>query len=287
MPNNLLRITPLLAALLAASTAAAKPRTPDEKLIFKKSAGGDLKLHVYKPRDWNPGDKRPAIVFFFGGGWVGGTPGQFYAHCEHLSAKGMIAISAEYRTKKSHGTDPFSCVEDGKSAIRWVRENAAQLGIDPGKIIAGGGSAGGHVAACTGTLTGFDTGNKRVSSMPAAMILFNPVCDTSPKGYGANKLGERWREISPLHHISNKTPPTCIFHGKADTTVPHQNAADFKAAMKKTGRRCELHSYNDATHGFFNFGRGDGSAYRDTVAKMDIFLTSLGCLPVEDGGAKE
>ena len=287
MPKNLFRLSPLLAALLVASTAVAKPRAPDEKLIFKKVEGGDLQLHVYKPQDWDPGDKRPTIVFFFGGGWVGGTPGQFYPHCDHLASKGMVAISAEYRTKKSHKTDPFSCVEDGKSAIRWVREHAAELGVDPAKIIAGGGSAGGHVAACTGTLTGFETGNKKVSSAPSAMVLFNPVCDTSPKGYGTNKLGDRWREISPLHHISKKTPPTCIFHGRADTTVPHQNAADFKAAMAKSGQRCELHSYDDAKHGFFNFGRGDGSAYKSTVAKMDSFLATLGYLPKDNDGKKE
>ena len=286
MSENLPRFSLLLAALLAVSTAVAKPRAPDEKLIFKKAEGGDLQLHVYKPQGWDPGDKRPAIVFFFGGGWVGGSPGQFYPHCDHLASKGMVAISAEYRTKKSHKTDPFSCVEDGKSAIRWVREHAAQLGVDPTKIIAGGGSAGGHVAACTGTIKGFETGNTEISSLPAAMVLFNPVCDTSPKGYGSNKLGDRWREISPLHHISKKTPPTCIFHGKADTTVPYKNAADFQAAMAKSGTHCELHPYDDAKHGFFNFGRGDGSAYRNTVAQMDSFLATLGYLPKGKDGKK-
>lgn len=281
MPSYSTRFSRLLALLIIASPVFSAAREPAEKLVFKKIEGNDLKLHVYKPAAWKTGDRRACMVFFFGGGWVGGTPAQFYPHCEHLSEKGLVAISAEYRTKKSHGTDPFACVEDGKSAIRWVRENAAQLGIDPTKVIAGGGSAGGHVAACTGTIKGFEKGNVNISSQPSAMVLFNPVCDTSAKGYGSKKLGSRWQEISPLHHISNGTPPTCIFHGKADTTVPHQNAHDFKVLMQKNGKRCELHTYNDAKHGFFNFGRGDGSAYRSTIAKMDAFLISLGYLPKE------
>ena len=74
-------------------------------------------------------DKRPAAVFFFGGGWVGGSPRQFYPKCHLLAERGMVAISAEYRTKKSHGTDPRACVEDGKSAARWIHEHAAELGM--------------------------------------------------------------------------------------------------------------------------------------------------------------
>ncbi len=286
MPAYLSRYYRVLTALITIVPAVCVSKEPAEKVVFKKVEGTDLRLHVYKPAGWKQGDSRPSIVFFFGGGWVGGTPAQFYPHCEHLAAKGFVAMSAEYRTRKSHGTDPFACVEDGKSAIRWVREHAAQLGVDPARIIAGGGSAGGHVAACTGTVHGFETGNTDISSRPSAMVLFNPVCDTSAKGYGANKLGQRWREISPLHHISHETPPTCIFHGKADTTVPHQNALDFKVAMKKNGKRCDLHTYDDAKHGFFNFGRGDGSAYRSTVAKMDTFLLSLGYLSKEKQSKK-
>jgi len=266
------------ASLVGLSTVFANAAQPDEKVVFKEVEGDDLKLHVFKPDGWSKDDKRPAIVFFFGGGWVGGSPAQFYPHSEHLAGKGMVAISAEYRTKKSHGTDPFACVEDGKSAIRYVRAHAAELGVDPEKILAGGGSAGGHVAACTGTIKGFEVGDTEVRSIPVAMVLFNPVCDTSGRGYGIKKFAGRWREASPLHHISNKTPPTCIFHGEADTTVPHKNAADFRDAMAKLGRRCELHSYPGEKHGFFNQGRGGNKAYTDTVAKMDAFLTSLGYL---------
>ena len=109
-----------------------------------------LKLHVFSTE--GGGRRRPAIVFFFGGGWVGGNPSQFFPHCEHLAAKGMVAVSAEYRVKSRHQATPFDCVEDARSAVRYLRGHARELGIDPDRIAAGGGSAGGHLAAATGTL---------------------------------------------------------------------------------------------------------------------------------------
>ena len=128
-------------------------------------------------------DQRPAVVFFFGGGWNGGSPSQFAPHCEYLASRGMVAMTADYRVKSRQGTTPFDCVEDGKSAIRYVRQHAKELGVDPKKIAAGGGSAGGHVAAATGTVRGMDEKNEDsgISSKPDALILFNPVYDNGPK----------------------------------------------------------------------------------------------------------
>jgi len=259
---------------------SANAQKPDELIPFKDTGKDKLQLHVFKPKGWKADDKRPAIVFFFGGGWVGGSPSQFYPHSRHLADKGMVAISAQYRTKKSHGTDPFTCIEDGKSAIRWVRANAAKLGIDPDKIAVGGGSAGGHVAACTGVLKEFDNPNEdtKTSSVPQAMVLFNPVIDTSKKGYGAKALADKWKAASPVHNVHKAVPPTFIVHGTGDTTVPFANQEDFQKKMKALGLRCELHAYEDRKHGFFNQGRGGDVDYKATVEQMDAFLTSLGFL---------
>ena len=141
---------------------------------YKKVGKTELKVWIFKPEGHKPADKRPAAVFFFGGGWRNGTPTQFEQHCRYLAERGMVAMTADYRVSTRNKTKANACVEDGKSAVRWVRENAKRLGVDPKRIVAGG-SAGGHVAACTGVVNGFEVGNRDISSRPNAMALFNPA----------------------------------------------------------------------------------------------------------------
>ncbi len=260
--------------------------TPTRTIVYKKTKDAkgkavDLKLHVFEPDGHKAGDKRGAIVFFFGGGWNGGNPSQFFQHCKYLASRGMWAASAEYRVRSRNGTTPFECVSDGKSAVRYIRENAAKLGVDPKRVAAGGGSAGGHVAACTGTVKKLDEESEdaSVSSVPDAMVLFNPVIYCGPDGgCGYSRLKDRWKEVSPLMNVSKATPPTIIFHGKADPVVKYANAEKFAKAMKEAGRRCELVGFEGAKHGFFNFGRDGGAAYIKTVRAADAFLESLGFL---------
>ena len=264
------------ATFFAAFLQAADPQ-PTRKILYKQVDDVKLHLHAFEPDGHTPDAKRPAIVFFFGGGWVGGTPTQFYRQSAHLAERGMIAYCAEYRVKSRNGASPFDCVTDGKSAVRFIRQHAAELGVDPDRIAAGGGSAGGHVAACTGVIEGFEENgeDENVSSRPAALVLFNPVIDTGPKGYGYNKLKERYKEISPVEHVTKLTPPTIIFQGDADTTTPVDGARKFAAQMKKLNRRCELVEFPKEKHGFFN----RGEAFDQTLAATDQFLTSLGYLP--------
>jgi len=266
-------------AMLCTATVRAAENEPDERLLYKTV--GDVKLHLHVFRPAKPSDQpQPCIVFFFGGGWVGGSPTQFYPHCRHLAERGMVAISAEYRVKNRHGTTPFACVEDGKSAVRWVRRNAAKLNIDPKRIAAGGGSAGGHVAAATGTLAGFDAKDedRDVSSRPNALVLFNPVFDNGPDGYGHERVKERWREFSPLHNIDRETPPTIVFLGTKDKLIPVKTAKRYGKKMSEAAVRYGLHLYEDQPHGFFNYRGGRNQYYDRTVREMDRFLESLGYL---------
>ncbi len=280
--RNLLILLIMVAA--AAMAQQEQPPTPefkpDRTVVYKAVEGDDLKLDIFQPRGWERGDRRPAIVFFFGGGWTGGTTAQFYPHSRLFALRGMVAISAQYRTKSSHGTDPFACIEDGKSAIRWVHEHAAELGIDPNRVSAGGGSAGGHVAATTAVLKGLEepTEDGSISSRPKALVLFNPVIDTTEKGYGAEKLGTRQLAASPVHHVRPGLPPTIIFHGTADTTVPFENVKRFQAEMRKTGNECELVPYEGEAHGFFNYTR-NFEAYLDSTSQADAFLNAHGLAP--------
>ena len=155
--------------------------TPDKtrvyKTVSKEGTPAGLKLQVFLPEGHMATDRRPAIVFFHGGGWYGGTPDQFYPECRYLALRGMVAISAEYRTINVYGTTPKECVADGKSAVRWVRQHAAVLGVDPQRIAAGGGSAGGHIAAATALTKGFEDADEdaQINCRPDALVLYNPV----------------------------------------------------------------------------------------------------------------
>jgi acetyl esterase/lipase len=254
-----------------------------QEVVFKKieGKGGDLKLHVYYPDNFDVSKPAPAIVFFFGGGWNGGTPAQFYPHCEYLTTRGMVAISAQYRTKKSHGVAPWQCVEDGKSAVRYVRKNAKKLGVKPDMIAAGGGSAGGHVAVATATSLKFDAENedKSVSSVPNALALFNPVYHNGPAGgYGYDRVKDYWQDISPFHNIRKGMPATLTMMGTQDGLTTPETCRAFKKKMEEVGSHSRLELYEGQKHGFFNRGKGGDKMFAATVGAMDTFLASLGYL---------
>lgn len=261
--------------------------------VFKTIGDVKLKMHIYFPRDHKQSDQRPAIVFFFGGGWTGGSPKQFDKQCTYLAGRGMVAMAAEYRVKGRHGVEPDKCLTDANSAIRWVRKNAKKLGVDPDRIASGGGSAGGHLGAAVALCPGFDEPDEdeAISSKPNAMVLFNPALDTTAAGWGGAKRGasivqrmggeKQAKALSPQHHVRKDSPPAIVFHGKADPTVPYAQADAFAKAMKAAGNRCDLHGYDRERHGFFNYGRGDGTMFVRTMIATDRFLESLGWLKGE------
>ena len=279
---TLLAVGPVRIALAASTTSAWQP---DRLTTYKTLDGIELKLHSFEPAGLTAGDLRPAIVFFFGGGWSGGDPKQFFQQARAMADQGMVAFSADYRVKGRNQTTPFEAVQDARSAIRWVREHAATLGVDPSRIVAAGGSAGGHLAACTGLRLGTDTktDNLKVSSTPNALVLFNPVLDTTAKGYGAKNFSpEQQTDLSPCHHVKKDTVPTIIFHGTADKTVPFENAERFTRLMIDAGNTCVLVPFAGKDHGFFNgnFFRpsNDGTDYAQTITGTIEFLTKHGYL---------
>ncbi|MFI4910725.1 MAG: alpha/beta hydrolase [Sedimentisphaeraceae bacterium JB056] len=258
--------------------------TPDKIIDYKSVGDVTLKMSIFNPESHKESDQKPAIVFFSGGGWVKWSPDQFFRQCEYLASRGMVAIYAEYRTQNHYGGSPKECVKDGKSAMRWIRSHAKELGINPDMIAAGGGSAGGHVAAATATLSGFneDGEDTSVSCKPNALVLFNPVFDNSVDGYGYDRVQEYWKEFSPMHNIDENTPATIVFLGTKDKLIPVETAEKYKKIMEKAGNRCELFLYKDQTHGFFNHDR-----YYETLLEADKFLTSLGYLKGEPTIKKE
>lgn len=279
--------------LLATSLQAEAPVFDFEGAVaetYKTASGDELKIYRFSPEGHEPdNDQRPAIVFFFGGGWNGGSPGQFEQHCRYLAARGMVAMTADYRVKSRQGTTPKECVADGKSAVRWIRQNAERLGIDPDKVAAGGGSAGGHVATATGMVDGFDdpADDAAVSSKPNALVLFNPVYDNGPDdGWGHSRVVEYWEAFSPAHNITSDDPPAVVFLGSKDPLIPVAIAEKFRDTMKGEGLKSDLHVYEGQPHGFFNESKGGAEIFLDTIRKMDAFLQEIGFLEGEMDEAK-
>lgn len=260
------------------------PKMEDCRQVVYKTIG-DTKLELYIFGPDRP-ESAPAVVFFFGGGWQNGTPQQFEYQCRQLAKRGVVAITVDYRVGSRQGVKPTACVADARSAIRWVRSHAKELGIDPMRIAAAGGSAGGHIATCTAWIDTFDETNepKDISAKPDALILFNPALVLAPlegydpKGFGTRvpeqRLGTQPQSISPAHQVQANAPPTIIFHGREDTTVPIESAEAFTKVMKGMGNRCELKVFDGQKHGFFN--RDPFRAV--TLSQADEFLVSLGWL---------
>jgi len=255
-------------------------------MTFRKIVATELLLHVVKPEGWTASGKLPCLISFFGGGWVNGTPSHSIEWARWAAEHGIVGVAPDYRTRSRHNSQPEDSVSDARAAVRWVQEHAAELGVDPSRIICAGGSAGGHVAAWTAIPTkgpGVDDPGAP-SPLPVALILFNPVTDTKDSGYGGTKRfggsAERALACSVPDQMPAKMPPTIIFHAKADKTVPFKNSTDFHDKLVAAGNRCELVSFEGLGHSYYSakYGAEGASAKVTTKQEMEKFLVNLGLI---------
>ncbi|CAH8281501.1 acetyl esterase/lipase [Mariniflexile fucanivorans] len=254
------------------------PPLPQE-YIYKIIGVDTLKLSVYQPEGVK--NKYPTIIFYFGGGWNGGSITQFEDQAKYFTSRGMVSVLVDYRVKNKHNTSPFEAVKDAKSAMRYVKTHAKEFKIDTNKIVAAGGSAGGHLAAATTMLSGLNEEGEdtSISTKANALVLFNPVVDNGPEGYGYDRIGDRYLEFSPMYNITKGAPPTIFFLGDKDKLIPVSTAKAFKAKMEAVGSRCEVFIFENQEHGFFNKGKQkNDKCYIETVYEADVFLESLGYL---------
>jgi len=252
-----------------------------QELVPYKIVGQDtlfLEVHLAEPMADTIQSKGVSIVFFFGGGWNGGNRHHFLNHARYFSQRGLSCFLADYRTKSQHQTTPFESLKDARSAMRFVRQNAARWNLNPDKIIAAGGSAGGHLAAATALVDAYneESDDLEVSTVPSALVLFNPVLDNGPGGYGYERIQEAYHQFSPLHNLAEGAPPTIIFLGTDDKLIPVETAQYYQAIMQRLGSRCDLQLYADQGHGFFNYRNFE--YYQKTILAADHFLQSLGLL---------
>jgi acetyl esterase len=248
------------------------------QIQYKKIDTTQLYFTVYPSAIKTTSKLSPAMIFFFGGGWNSGTIKQFEPQAIYFSQRGMTCFLIDYRVKEKHKTTPIESVKDAKSAIRYIRAHANELQIDPFKIVAAGGSAGGHLAAATALITAYNesTDNTSISCKPDALVLFNPVFDNGPGGYGYERIGDDYKSFSPLHNIAVGAPPTIVFLGEKDQLVPVETAKYYKTVMEKVKSRCDLFLYEGQVHGFFNYN--NFAYYQQTVSETDTFLQSIGFL---------
>lgn len=281
-----MKIRLLLAALLfpAAAFAQAAPETTPTELpgaetfLYRETGPVPVRLFVVKPVGWKAGDQRPALMFFFGGGWTTGTPANSMGFARFAADLGMVGIAPDYRTKGRNDTSPLAAVADSRAALHWVQAHAAELGIDPARIAVGGNSAGGHVALWT-AITAPPPGSSEEETprlKPAALILFSTVSDTSPEnGYTPQRFGADATALSPVHQLDAKMPPVLAFHGDADKLVPLRQALALRDKLVAAGNPCELHIVPGGGH---NFGNDVPEWKEKSRALMIEFLKQQGML---------
>jgi acetyl esterase/lipase len=220
--------------------------------IYKAGKTYSLKAYIFTSSSISENERRPAILFFHGGGWYEGKPDGFKRNCIKYAKKGWIGITFEYRLSNFKDINPIHCIMDAKSAVRWVRLHARRLHIDPDKIVVAGQSAGGHLALCTALVPGFDdtSDNTEISCIPNAIICYSACFDTKRDSWFERLLPDNIsvNDTSPYTHLKKHLPPVLIFHGQKDEIVSYNQAADFHEKMLSNNNTSILYSFPGGTH---------------------------------------
>jgi acetyl esterase/lipase len=250
--------------------------------VYKRK--GDVSLHAYiwEPEHGkSPPYPRSVAAFFFSSGWDKGQVSQFAPHCVYFASRGMTTVAFDYRVHSKHNTGPHEAMADARSAIRWLRMNAVELGINPGKIVAVGGSGGAHAVVSAAMLEGYDdpADDASLSAVANAFVLFNPVIDTTKKGFGFERFPDpaAAKAANLIKAIRKGLPPMLLMHGTADRVVPFDGSYTFTKKMGRKKNACRLIEFEGQNHGWFNFNLSF-DMYSATLTEMDRFLVELGLI---------
>ena len=272
----------------------------------KHGSGRELILLVCKPDGWQAGQNCTGMIWVHGGGWTGGHPSAFAPHMRYSAARGAVAFGVQYRLMKSggykdnkklseeenskkraakyrefmEGPSIFDCIADCEDAVRFIRKNAEELGIDPQKLVSIGDSSGAHLAACLGTLA---PEAARVNTM----VLCSSISDLTYKfgrdslkpspGFEGKELEEdpdrlkRARAASPIFNISKETASSLILHGERDWL--RDEPERLYEALKAAGVDVEYKVYPTARHAFIIYGySATDEQITQTLLDIDAFL---------------
>ena len=264
------------------------------EFIFKKTENRNLKLFVDYPEDWKTGDKRPAMIFWHGGGFTQGNAGQFYCQANYFTQRGAVCFRPEYRIRDVDNTLPVYAIEDGVSAVRWIKERAKELGIDPDQVVVGGGSAGGCMASAVATVDakllaklGFvgKEDNQAIDLKVKAMLLYNPFVDffesTHPRhieeeclvlGEDPENFREGLHAISAVENLTKDSPPNIILFGTRDAF--YVSDLHWIVKCRESGVDCRDFVYKGEVHSWYN----NSPHLEYTTHNVNEFLIDIGFL---------
>ena len=250
---------------------------------YKQADGVDMEAYVFPVPGQAPPAGRPAILFFYSSTWDSGLVSQFAPHALYFANRGMQPILFDYRvTSRFPAATPGDAIADARSAIRWARRHAEDLGINSAQLVACGAAAGAHAILAAAMLKDFDdpADDHAVSCIPDAFVLFSPILDFSKRGVGRSKFHDKKmaRRADLMKHPRRKMPPMIIFHGTADRVVPFENSQRFRRKMWWRGNTCKVRPFETQGHGFFNFNVNP-RLYELTISEADAFLVEKKFLP--------
>ncbi len=240
-----------------------EPAIPSELQVFegleyKNIDSISLQLDIYKQKKLK--EKAPVLIFIHGGSWSKGKRSDYLPYLVDYAMKGYVTATISYRLVKVAKYP--AAVEDVKCAVKWIKDHAAEYGIDPNRVALIGGSAGGHLAM----MAGYDV-EENVSDcesisdgkVQAIVNLYGPVDLTTPYARArpeiTNFLGKTWKEApelfiesSPKTYISSDDPPTLTFHGTLDSLVPVSQSDSLNSWLKQAGVISEYHRLKGWPH---------------------------------------
>ncbi|OGV64224.1 MAG: hypothetical protein A2283_12320 [Lentisphaerae bacterium RIFOXYA12_FULL_48_11] len=246
--------------------------------VYKQLAGQPRDMEIYFPPNHDPAkSKVPGLIMFHGGGWSGGSLSQFRTACSYFASRGLVAATASYRMLSSAESKQLPdgqtrkrvCITDAKSAIRWFKQHADELGMDPQRIITGGGSAGGHISALATMNPGLNdpADSKDINTSVVAYLWFNPAFAIDD---------DKDSEIDILRHLKADLPPAIVFFGDKDKWKEGWDVAHAKWQSLGT-KSIDLRIAPGQSHSFFN-----KDPWRTvTLIAADRFLVKQGLLKGE------
>jgi acetyl esterase/lipase len=273
-------LTPFILCAMGATLAHSVPNAknkiaPGKEYVYKTTNGQKQKMEIYFPKDFDPTkEKVPGVLLFHGGGWRGGDLNQFRYACDYFAKRGLVAATANYYMNSEAEAKALPkdisrkrvCVTDAASALRWFKQHAAELGVDPNRIVIGGASAGGHIALLSTIQNDLDdpADPKGIDKSVKGYLFFCSAFTTDGK--------DNDKTVDAFANLKPGIAPSIFLFGESDPWLPATQK--LVPALRQTGASAKLLVADKVGHMFFE----QAGWYDYAMNECDRFLVSLGLL---------